>query len=73
MLDCQIQLLFMFIIDIDECLGEEKVCTGEHEKCVNTIGSNSCVCKKGYGRRGNKCELRKKGTCIIFVIIILYL
>ena len=43
----------MTIIDIDEC--EQNPC-GENEKCINSDGTYTCLCKQGYFLSGGQCE-----------------
>uniref|UniRef100_A0A8C5HZU2 EGF-like domain-containing protein n=1 Tax=Gouania willdenowi TaxID=441366 RepID=A0A8C5HZU2_GOUWI len=41
--------------DVDECSQSEVVCTKEHQECVNTKGSYTCVCSSGYEKREDEC------------------
>ena len=44
----------VFFLDVDECLTGQAVC-GAGEKCVNTLGSYTCVCPPGT--RGAECTI----------------
>ncbi|KAM9313232.1 protein disulfide isomerase CRELD2 [Gastrophryne carolinensis] len=44
--------------EINECENSEKVCLGENEECVNTLGSYKCVCADGYEERDGQCVSR---------------
>ncbi|XP_031570550.1 cysteine-rich with EGF-like domain protein 2 isoform X2 [Actinia tenebrosa] len=48
--------------DIDECAAEKKPCTLENEVCKNSIGSYTCECRNGYGRKGEKCVKGEKDS-----------
>ncbi|XP_053576913.1 protein disulfide isomerase CRELD1 [Bombina bombina] len=43
-------------LDVDECDSEELKCRGSHEECMNTPGSYTCVCEKGYSRAEGVCR-----------------
>jgi hypothetical protein len=43
-------------VDVNECDITENVCSESRKECVNTQGSFSCNCRKGYTEKGN-------GTC----------
>lgn len=47
----------LILIDIDECSGSNKfkVCAKVGAVCINTHGSYSCGCKKGYTGNGKQC------------------
>lgn len=45
-------------LDIDECNASVPVCD-VNAKCINTIGSFTCVCKTGLSGDGLKCS----GNC----------
>merc|ERR1712212_1479001 len=42
--------------DVNECLDGTHKC-GQNSVCINTVGSYSCMCLKGYKKNAeNKCE-----------------
>ncbi|XP_075039617.1 protein disulfide isomerase CRELD1 [Mixophyes fleayi] len=43
-------------LDVDECDSELPKCKGSREDCVNTEGSFTCVCQKGYSRVDGMCR-----------------
>ena len=50
-------------MDINECTQNDGICIAG--KCVNTEGSYSCVCAKGYFFNGRFCEDRNE--CVEFL------
>lgn len=48
------QDLSLCLTDIDECVRGVHRC-GSQQTCVNTDGSYSCVCGKGYQASGSSC------------------
>ena len=42
-------------MDTDECTERDQKCFS-NEKCVNSEGTYSCVCKQGYTKIGDLCE-----------------
>ena len=43
------------VADIDECNKKPDKCTAL-QLCINTPGSFTCICKKGYRMTNGKCE-----------------
>ena len=43
-----------FFLDIDECMLENHNCS-PNAKCINKMGSYSCVCHDGYHGNGSIC------------------
>uniref|UniRef100_W5LDC4 Cysteine-rich with EGF-like domains 2 n=1 Tax=Astyanax mexicanus TaxID=7994 RepID=W5LDC4_ASTMX len=41
--------------DVDECELPDKVCTEEHQECVNTKGSYKCLCESGFQEQDGVC------------------
>ena len=50
-------LLFHFVLDIDECLTGAYNCDSAHGLCDNTDGSFTCTCEGGYEGDGTSCTL----------------
>ena len=46
---------FFLTSDIDECSAESIPCD-ENAECINSDGSYSCTCKKGFTGNGSACE-----------------
>ncbi|KAK3579903.1 hypothetical protein CHS0354_031421 [Potamilus streckersoni] len=58
--------------DVNECLLNNSLCPGKHQKCINTAGSYTCGCENGYIRKSNlsldctdldECEDSMLNTC----------
>lgn len=39
---------------MDECSGAEEACP--NGKCVNAVGTFTCVCDEGFTADGNQCK-----------------
>lgn len=50
-------LLFVLRVDVDECLSANNSCH-RHADCLNTPGSFSCRCKRGYEGSGFECKCK---------------
>ena len=50
------------ILDIDECSFYQNLC-GNNGECVNTLGSYSCKCKRGFEHKDGECT---KGKPLIY-------
>ncbi len=48
-------LIFIFILDIDECKEMNIICPGSNMKCYNSIGSYICGCEPGYTEFEDYC------------------
>lgn len=46
----------VYLIDVDECGGEEPGPCGLHASCNNTPGSYSCSCLRGYLMGAGGCQ-----------------
>ncbi|KAJ8301451.1 hypothetical protein KUTeg_020438 [Tegillarca granosa] len=46
--------------DIDECTTQKDLCTGGNVDCVNSPGSYTCQCHKGYEMQDNVCVVKPK-------------
>lgn len=57
--------MFVYTIDVDECLSEEDDCH-EFANCTNTIGSFICNCSDGFEGNGTICTGILCGNIIAF-------
>ena len=49
-----LNILFHYVIDIDECITEIDDCDVNAE-CLNTAGGHNCSCHKGFQGNGTFC------------------
>ena len=50
-----IQVLNVFLSDINECLGVDNPCS-KNAECTNSDGSVHCACTEGYQGNGINCD-----------------
>ena len=48
--------VFAFLTDVDECAWGVRTCDHSHGICINTDGGFRCTCKAGYQGNGIKCQ-----------------
>ena len=53
-----------YIVDIDECIEDASLCTGDKQSCKNTDGSYTCACEGDniYDPESQLCIPKPKGT-----------
>ncbi len=59
-------LIFIFILDIDECNERNITCPGSNKKCYNSIGSYFCGCEPGYTEFEDYCSRKCMQHSIYF-------
>ena len=52
--------------DINECEESENYCS-DNERCVNTIGSFSCLCEAGYTRMNGSGPCQSMPSILVHV------
>ena len=51
-----VELLFHFFADIDECSSARLHTCASNAQCINTKGAFNCTCRNGFQGNGYYCE-----------------